>query len=194
MRWHLIAGCFGLWALWAQPLGAKSTPAPSQLVAPLVTSGIGGTVYCSTWKARAAVFITAAHCLLPESTTEIAGTLGHVLRVDPDRDLAAIFAPLPAYTVLMLGTPPSVGATVEAYGYGYAVGPTMLVRHVAHPSLRFQFGPQRWMVFDGSFVPGMSGGPIVDRHDRVVSVVQAGLGTYGLGSPWESLRQFLSGL
>jgi hypothetical protein len=91
---------------------------------------------------------------------------------------------------------------VAAIGYGGGFPePIATFGYVSHPLFSFPdfvndpASPPGTIVF-GNFVPGMSGGPIIDKQNRVLSVVQQGghaagpAQNLGYGIAWELLMTF----
>ena len=82
---------------------------------------------------------------------------------------------------------PKVGAEVASFGYGYALErPLFRVAHVSAGDIAIERG--RYFAVDAAFVPGQSGGPVVDEQGRVTMVVQLGTSIIGLGVGTETIR------
>lgn len=83
---------------------------------------------------------------------------------------------------------PKVGEEIASLGYGYALEkPLFRVTHVSAiqeiPELR---GP--FVFTDTTFVPGQSGGPVINAAGEIVMLVQAGTNSVGVGKGAEVLR------
>ena len=73
---------------------------------------------------------------------------------------------------------PKVGDEIASLGFGYALSkPLFRVTHASASDT--DEAPDR-ILTDADFVPGQSGGPVVDTSGRLVMIVQAGDG-HGLG-------------
>ena len=86
---------------------------------------------------------------------------------------------------------PKVGDEVASYGYGYGLErPLFRVAHVSDDQSYIPFegvgGPL--IALDASFVPGQSGGPVVNAAGQVVMIVQMGSNIVGLGVGAETLH------
>lgn len=76
---------------------------------------------------------------------------------------------------------PKIGEEVASYGYGYALENPMF--RVAHVSVEdISINRSRYIMLDIDFVPGQSGGPVVNAAGDVVMIVQMGDGhAVGIG-------------
>ncbi|MEZ4445254.1 MAG: serine protease [Polyangiaceae bacterium] len=98
--------------------------------------------------------------------------LGHVRRLNPERDLAVVEleAPLADFVVLPLSEEGELRAKQPVSILGYPVGlPLSLTEGVvSHP--RQLLGDQYYLQTDAAINPGNSGGPILDDAQQVVGV------------------------
>lgn len=83
---------------------------------------------------------------------------------------------------------PEVGQEIASLGYGYALEkPLFRVTHVSAiqeiPELR---GP--YVFTDTTFVPGQSGGPVINASGELAMIVQAGTNSVGVGKGAEVIR------
>lgn len=86
---------------------------------------------------------------------------------------------------------PKVGHEVASYGYGYGLErPMFRVTHVSDDKIFIPFegigGPL--VAVDISFVPGQSGGPVVNKSGEVVAIVQLGTQIVGFGIGAETIN------
>ncbi len=82
---------------------------------------------------------------------------------------------------------PKVGDEVASYGYGFALEqPLFRVAHISAADIAIERG--RFFVVDAGFVPGQSGGPVVNLKGEVVMVVQMGNPAMGLGVGAETVE------
>lgn len=145
--------------------------------------------YCTAFSINNAkdYFLTADHCFGTYLT--VGGNNAYVVWRDKASDLMVV-------TVPESGDVPSLrpaaqvrqGEEVAAYGYGYAFEQPML-RAGLVSIVDLEYEHEHFSVFGFSFVGGMSGGPVVGRDGRVVSVVQQGNEFIGMG---RTLHELLS--
>ena len=86
---------------------------------------------------------------------------------------------------------PKVGDEVASFGYGYALErPLFRVVHISDDRTYIPHdgigGPL--LVIDATFVPGQSGGPVVDTSGAVVMLVQLGTDRVGMGAGAEIIH------
>lgn len=82
----------------------------------------------------------------------------------------------------------SVGEEVASYGYGYALDqPLFRMAHVSAKDVNIGERVQ-YQAIDASFVPGQSGGPVVNAKGEIVMVVQLGSNVAGFGVGAEKVR------
>lgn len=138
-------------------------------------------------------FITANHCA--QGKVEAGGVEFMVRHRDADEDLALIETAwgLPA---LEVGREPRVGDELKAIGYPVAspnpmIFPSTYQGAFITPLLK----ETARTVTVGNTIPGMSGGPIVDKRGEVVSVVLGGghpdkiYQAVGFGAQFEAVRR-----
>jgi S1-C subfamily serine protease len=86
---------------------------------------------------------------------------------------------------------PKIGEEVMSYGYGYALDrPLARVAHISDDKTYIPDGGVGgpFLVTDTSFVPGQSGGPVVNSAGEVVMIVQMGNSVVGLGRGAEIIK------
>lgn len=86
---------------------------------------------------------------------------------------------------------PKTGEEVASYGYGYGFErPMFRVTHIADNKTYIPEdgigGP--FFVTDATFVPGQSGGPVVNADGEVVMMVQMGTNSVGIGVGAETIK------
>ena len=85
---------------------------------------------------------------------------------------------------------PEVGQSVATYGYGYGLEqPLFRVHSVSANDAQIPELSYRYVVVDSSFLPGQSGGPIVNELGEVVAIVQRANTSIGLGLPAEEINK-----
>lgn len=137
-----------------------------------------GEGLCTAWSLHEQhrLWATAGHCAEPEYTLKVDGFPARLLLSDAPADLAVLYVSGTRVPALRLRTTaPRIGDHLRVAGYiDPDQGPILLTVFLA--SHQFP-GPVRGkpvLITAGNFVKGMSGGPVVDRDNRVVSVVQSG--------------------
>lgn len=134
--------------------------------------------------------MTAAHC---EGAQMFADQVGaRVLWKDTKKDLMVLEVADTGKPALRLAkSNPKVGDEVASYGFGWGLERPMF--RTAHVSDDNTYIPQDgiggpFMVIDAQFVPGMSGGPVVNAAGEVVLIVQRGGGGVGIGIGAETIK------
>lgn len=138
--------------------------------------------------------LTAAHCIGrdPEGKDMTADSaVVKIVAKDKKKDLLVL-------EVKGLGKPalhfakddPKIGEEVASYGYGYGLDrPLFRVAHVSDDKTTLpevEGGPR--LSIDAAFVPGQSGGPVVDLDGNIVMIVQLGNDIMGLGQGTETIK------
>lgn len=128
---------------------------------------------------RQGYYMTAAHCLDQDNPTFLDKSPVAILAFEEDDDLAVIRARV-SRPALPLATDPEPGTELAAIGFGRRmVGPPMISHGVMLPPTLMPGWPPRYygrLLMTANILFGMSGGPLINRSGRVVSVVQC-LGT-----------------
>jgi serine protease Do len=85
---------------------------------------------------------------------------------------------------------PKQGQEIGSFGHGYGLEKPMFrhayVSNAAIDLPELEGGP--FVMIDAPFVPGQSGGPVIDEHGEVVSIVQQASQTVGIGVGAEKIR------
>jgi len=163
---------------------------------------------CSTTAITAYKVITAAHCVVDETGMTRVDGYTMLLSEVQDRELPsdqryglavyradrplfhpvelAIEAPVPGSLSVQIGF--GLGAP-EPWLFGGLVSQPVMVHPTANP-------PANVMFFTANGLMGMSGGPVLDKDGRLISIVLGGfdprtpLQNIGYGVPYERLKAF----
>jgi S1-C subfamily serine protease len=87
---------------------------------------------------------------------------------------------------------PSVGDEVASYGFGLGLEhPLFRVSHVSDVDTTIDGSglPEHLIAVDTQFVPGQSGGPVVDTDGNLVMIVEAGGSGIGLGPGADMIKK-----
>jgi S1-C subfamily serine protease len=134
--------------------------------------------------------LTAAHCYSDKVFVDL--TPATLIAVDTHQDLMVLAAPLmdPTRPALKLAAEdPKRGSEVMSAGYGYAIESAQFrIAHVADNNFRAEGIAQTFFALDATFVPGQSGGPVVNSDLEIVMIVQRGSESVGVGIPATTIR------
>lgn len=134
--------------------------------------------------------LTAKHCT--EGTIQVDGKPATVLATDAHYDLALLEAETARPALVLRDAP--VSRFERVVGIGYAFGLTKLtVLPVAVTIVNvipFEDAAPG-IILQGSFIGGMSGGPVIDYAGYMVSIVQEGAQGVAHGVPVTLIRAFL---
>lgn len=123
--------------------------------------------------------LTAAHC---DGEKLFADNLKAEVKAKDDKsDLMVLYVKDIERPALKLALrDPMVGQEVASFGWGYAMQePLFRVAHISAKNVALERA--HYIAIDASFVPGQSGGPVVDTDGHVVMVVQLGNSISGFG-------------
>lgn len=134
--------------------------------------------------------LTAAHCDHPPLFVE--GVPATVKAKDGSKDLMVLEVEnLDKPALQLADKDPSIGDEIASFGYGYGLAePMFRVANVANDKTYIPFdgvgGPL--ITINATFVPGQSGGPVVNHDGQVVMVVQLGTEIVGFGVGAETIK------
>lgn len=151
-----------------------------------------GHFTCTGFVIAANRVLTAGHCAGAEMNAD--GQAATILKVDEMNDLMLLQVST-AKHALQLRTSPLVRfeeVTSIGYGFGWTQltvlhNDVMLVTHI--PAMGIAPG----IITQTEYIGGMSGGPVVDSHGRVIGMVQRGGRGTGYGVGTLIMRAFLLG-
>lgn len=182
----LFVGLFAM-AVYADGSNARVQRSIVRISRVMTEDGKQKTATCTGFVTSASrgEVLTARHCVGddPHEELYVDGQESEVIRVN---DMFALVRIEPmTKPPIEWGILPQVGDQVITYGYGYGFM-LVLKRNVA----RIDGGQD--IVTDGPLVPGMSGGPVVDRNGRVVGINQASSEVIGVICGVNEMRAFLA--
>lgn len=134
--------------------------------------------------------LTAAHCDGAELYADQRPTT--IRTKDVQKDLMVLeVEDLDRPALKLAKTNPAIGDEVASFGYGYGLErPVFRVAHISDDNIYIPFegigGPL--IAIDASFVPGQSGGPVVNQSGEVVMIVQLGTPIVGFGVGAETIK------
>lgn len=186
MKLSLVALAFAACACATVPPAS----APNRYVERLVSSTVAlvdddGDTYCAGVWVSGDSFVTANHCMRDEDTDELRYQISegdvtrtaHLVKVDPDHDLALIQTELPPPhdVVSVATTPPRPGDAVAAVGHpfgmtwSYSVGVVSAVRFFDDNLV-----PALWLVqTTAPTSKGCSGGGLFNERGELVGVAHS---------------------
>lgn len=134
--------------------------------------------------------LTAGHCDGEKLFAK--GAAAKVISKDSKKDLLVVEVDNLDRPALKLAKEnPKPGEEVISFGYGYGLDRPMLrVTHIADDATYIPYegigGP--FFVTDATFVPGQSGGPVINAAGEVVMIVQLGTESVGFGVGAEVIK------
>lgn len=154
--------------------------------------GEQGPLVCTGEVVRPYRALTAAHCAGSDLMAD--GGPVQVLNIDPTNDLMLLALQTSKPPITLSNRPAIRFQTLTAIGYAH--GATILTPLGVHVIIvgASPFNPAlpHGLTVQGQYIPGMSGGPLVDDHGEMVGLIQMaddeGLG-YGAGI--QAIRGFL---
>lgn len=132
--------------------------------------------------------LTAAHCDGPELYANQNPT--KVVSKDVKSDLMVLHVEELDKPALKLAQKnPSIGEEVASLGFGYGLErPLFRVSHISDNKAEISEISGNIVVIDAAFVPGQSGGPVVNTNGEVVMIVQMANERMGLGRGAEMIK------
>jgi S1-C subfamily serine protease len=125
--------------------------------------------------------LTAAHCDGEKLLAD--GTQTYRVFKDERKDLMVLRASNVDRPALALAKDnPDQGDLVASHGYGFGLEkPMFRIAHISNVEMAIESISGPLIMVDGGFVPGQSGGPVVNENGEVVMIVQRGNEMLGLG-------------
>jgi S1-C subfamily serine protease len=133
--------------------------------------------------------LTAAHCDHPKILAN--GTPARRVYKDQRKDLMILQAyALEGYAAIPLAKQnPYLGEEVASIGYGFGLEkPMFRVSHVANAHIDIEGLSGPFVMVDSGFIPGQSGGPLINAQGEIVAVVQRGSDGLGIGVGVDTIR------
>lgn len=126
-------------------------------------------------------FLTAGHC--DDEKLTIDGTMAIKMFKDERKDLMVLRSAQVDKPALKLSNDSlAVGDEVASFGFGFALEqPMFRIHHVSIVGLQIEDLSGPFVMFDTQFIPGQSGGPVVNQAGDIVAIVQRGGDGVGIG-------------
>jgi S1-C subfamily serine protease len=137
--------------------------------------------------------LTAKHCTPDDPTKPTIVDLvpAKVVADDVQYDFTVLHVPgMDKRALALAEDEPKAGTEVISLGYGMGLKKWMF-RHawVSNRQLSIPDLDGEWIMIDGAFVGGQSGGPVVNAAGEVVAVVQRANSTTGIGRGSDMIRK-----
>lgn len=125
--------------------------------------------------------LTAGHCDGDKVTVD--GTQALKIFKDDRKDLMVLRAYNVERPSLALSKKPSeLGDEVASLGFGFGLEqPMFRIGHISNTHMDIEELSGPFVVVDATFIPGQSGGPVVNQAGEVVSIVQRAGEGFGIG-------------
>lgn len=192
-----------LWTLFAAAACAGPLASVVRVASPLDEER---SIFCTGASVNGplSLYLTAYHCVHGASSTTVEALPATVMAFDAVNDLALLKVPGLVRPPLMVGSVPSFGDHITAYGRPFSSSTLIdLDEQVIEGSDDLDASYEdsahgvivMWLV--GKLFPAMSGGPLVDKHGHIVSVTECsavdGSAFYGIscGASYKSVVAFL---
>jgi S1-C subfamily serine protease len=134
-------------------------------------------------------FLTASHC--DGEKVRIAGTASFKMFKDERKDLMVLRAiNLDLGPAIKLAkTDPDIGTAVASIGYGFGLEqPMFRLGNISHTRIEIEELSGPFVMIDANYVPGQSGGPVLNDQGELVSIVQRGAAGFGFGVGVDTIR------
>lgn len=132
--------------------------------------------------------LTANHCYGNELYAD--GSLAKAIFRDVKKDLMILEVDdLDRPALALAPKNPEQGAVVASFGFGMGLNRPMLrVAEVSDDAMELSDDNGPFVAIDAAFVPGQSGGPVVNINGEVVAIVQMGTDRMGVGVGVETIH------
>jgi len=128
--------------------------------------------------------LTASHCVADLDVVQVDGVDSLVIEKGETLALLSII-PMSRPSLDIQKDNPSIGDQTQTFGFGWGTM-KVLTRHVAGFTKE---GSD--IIIDGPLIPGMSGGPVIDAHGKVVGINMASNDIVGVLCGAQEIREFL---
>ena len=134
------------------------------------------------------LILTAAHCDAEKILAN--GTVTYKMFKDERKDLLVLRASnIEGPELVLAPNGPERGDEVASMGYGFGLeDPMFRIAHISNVRMDIEGISGPFAMIDAGFVPGQSGGPVVNDKGEVVMIVQRGNDSLGLGIASDVIR------
>lgn len=133
--------------------------------------------------------LTAAHC--DGDSVRVDGTQSYRMFKDERKDLMVLRVTDMdlAAGVKLAEKNPQIGESVASIGYGFGLEqPMFRIGNVSHAAIEIESLSGPFVMIDANYIPGQSGGPVVNESGELVSIVQRGAVGLGFGVGVETIK------
>lgn len=186
----VLAGIFAL-PIYAANTWATVVEKVEKSVAMLMV-GTEGSCTAFSINEKENYVMTANHCFGHDSEGKdllVDNTPAKLIARDQKKDLMVLYVKgFDRPAIHLAKANPRVGDEMASYGYGYGLSKPLF--RVTHASAIDTEELPSYIITDNDFIPGQSGGPVVDEDGDLVMIVQAGDGhALGIGIGAETIKK-----
>lgn len=154
---------------------------------------VGQEGYCTAFSIneKEDYVLTANHCFgqdIEGKDLTVDNAPAKLVAKDQKKDLMVLYVKgLDKPAVHMAKENPRIGDEMASYGFGFALSKPLF--RVTHASASDTEEAPNAIITDTDFIPGQSGGPVVNENGDLVMIVQAGTQGLGLGVGVETIKK-----
>lgn len=137
--------------------------------------------------------LTAAHCSAKGEDLYVDLAPAKIRAKDTKNDLMVLEVEgIDRPAMKLANKDPKVGMEVASLGWGYGLNePLFRLAHVSAVGINLRESGDPYIAIDATFVPGQSGGPVVNEKGEVLMLVQMGTEIVGFGVGAERIEKSL---
>lgn len=154
---------------------------------------VGQEGFCTAFSINEAedYVLTANHCFghdIEGKDLTVDNAPAKLVAKDQKKDLLVLYVKgLDKPAIHMAKENPHIGDEMASYGFGFALSKPLF--RVTHASAENTEEAPNAIITDTDFIPGQSGGPVVNDKGELVMIVQAGTQGLGLGVGVETIKK-----